>query len=447
MYDIGSQELVVGHTEYVAINETRRLEDNGLLPVAYSGVTTAQNFYWSSTNANIAKVDSSTGTITGVNGGTATIQGSIRLGTTYYTISYTVKVSPIEDGFYYMLNKESDKFVDIYDQIMADGTVIHQWEAHGGATQKWQFTYVGDGYYTIKSASKNSVGYYLSVSGNSTANDVAVVLKSGNITDGMKWRIEKTSSGALKLTPKTGARNNRVLSLEVGTLGIANYNGVTIQQRDYVDDTNYKDEWELMKLGNDVYLLGIRDNSVGHYHTSSYIDVMRTMQENGIDSFNIRSTNEIDVSACKNTMADARFVVVNSHGGSDAAGTHMLLSDNNSNVLLRTQDIYDFDNENVEERVKCNFEGVEVVIFVGCETANHSDRSLLHAAVMAGAKYAIGFEKSIFCSQADRWTEYFWKYYFSGEYTVEEAANAAANWTDILFDDNTILSVRVVSRD
>ncbi len=461
LYDIGSQELVGGHTEYVAINETRSLEDNGLLPVAYSGVTTAQNFYWSSTNANIAKVDSSTGTVTGIKEGTATIRGTIRLGTMDYVVTYTIKVPPIENGSYYMLNKETDKFVDIYDQIMANGTVIHQWEAHGGATQKWQFTHVGDGYYTIKSINSSTTPYYLAVSGNSTADKAGIVLKSGNISNGMKWRVERTSSGALKITARTGVNNSRVLALE--DLDTGNDNGDILQQRVYANDNNYKDEWELMKAGDDVFLLGVRDNSGGHDHINCYIDVMRTMQENGIDSFNINSTNSIAMNTCAFTMSDSKYFVTRGHGGSDSRETYISLSDEDSpdalenkyDKILNAYDIYNFEDDNPETAVKYNFSNVEIAIFVGCETANHSDRSLLHAAVNAGAKYAIGFKEKINCNQANVWTEYFWKYYFSGEYDVRESAEAAAkmamiiypvleeNKSEGLFDDS-IKSVQVI---
>jgi len=161
LYDSGSQEVVTAHTEYIAINETRSLEANGLLPTAYAVNTNSQSFYWTSADTSIAIVNSSTGAVTGVKEGTTTIRGTILLGTTYHTISYTVKVTHVENGIYYILNKQSDKFVDIYDQIMANGTIIHQWEAHGGATQQWRFTHIGEGYYTIQSINSSISATYI----------------------------------------------------------------------------------------------------------------------------------------------------------------------------------------------------------------------------------------------------------------------------------------------
>ncbi len=277
------------------------------------------------------------------------------------------------------------------------------------------------------------------------------VLKSGNITNGMKWRVERTSSGALKITARTGITNGRVLALE--DLDTGNDNGDILQQRVYADDNYYKDEWELMKVGEDVFLLGVRDNSRGHYHTSSHVDSMKIMKENGINSFDILSTNSITVDDCIEFMEKSRIFVTNSHGGSDEVGTSIQLFDSTGEIL-RSQDIYDFD----AQHRNCDLSNVEIAIFVGCQTANHENRSLLHAAVLAGATWAIGFEESIDCTQADIWTEYFWKYYYE-KGDVKDAAEKAAEMAMLIYPvrhnnimeegllDNSIKSVRVISRD
>ncbi len=87
------------------------------------------------------------------------------------------------------------------------------------------------------------------VKDDSTANDQNIVLRTGSMTDGMKWKISVTSRGGYKITPKTGEANNRVLA--VGWYA-ANVNGINIQQRDFVDDSNLKDEWELIDI-NSIY--------------------------------------------------------------------------------------------------------------------------------------------------------------------------------------------------
>ena len=79
-----------------------------------------------------------------------------------------------------------------------------------------------------------------------------MVLRTGILTDGMKWKVSVTTSGAYKITPKTGEPNDRVLA--VGWY-LNNENGIDIKQRDYIDDGNYKDEWILSKPESSEYTI------------------------------------------------------------------------------------------------------------------------------------------------------------------------------------------------
>ena len=235
-------------TRYVALNETRTLLQMGLEVSVYSGAaTTSQSFTWSSSNNAIATVDSN-GAVTGVSAGTATITGTNNSG----SVSFPVTVLPVANGTYFLRSWDTDKYVDIKDGAMASNTIIHQWEFGNSSTQKWIFTHLGDGTYSIRSANSTST-YYLGVKDDSADQDAAVVLRTGTITNGMKWKIEKTSSNAYKITPKTGEANNRVLA--VGWYAL-NTDGIDIKQRDYVNDTNYKDEWLLCPVNTTATLEG-----------------------------------------------------------------------------------------------------------------------------------------------------------------------------------------------
>ncbi len=224
--------------KYTAIEESRRCESMDILAVVYSEESILQNVEWISSNSSIATVNTK-GEITGISEGSATITARRYLNGSYKSASYTVKVTGISNGVYYIQNRASGRYADIKEQAMSQGTVIHQWDFHGYGTQQWVINHMGDGYYSISSGC-SLTPYYLGVSGDSTANDAAVVLRSGNITDGMKWKVEKTTQGAFRITPKTGEGNNRVLAVGVYAFNI---NGIAIQQRDYIADDNYKDEW------------------------------------------------------------------------------------------------------------------------------------------------------------------------------------------------------------
>ena len=117
---------------------------------------------------------------------------------------------------------------------------IHQWKMHGYASQQWNFELHTDGYYKIKSMHSN---LYLSVENNSSAQDAAIVQKAFNNGSGQLWKVELLNDGAYKLTPKSGESTNRVLaSAYYGVIA----DGIAVQQRLFVDDTNYKDEWILI---------------------------------------------------------------------------------------------------------------------------------------------------------------------------------------------------------
>lgn len=241
LYDTGNVQITTNAKRYIAPGQTKTLEELLLCAGYYSEYTITQNLYWSSGNTAVATIDWYTGTVTAVSPGTVTLTGSKYND----SVSFTLEVTEIANGTYFIKNKRTIKYVDIEDQVMSSGTQIHQWEFHGGATQRWAFTLLSDGYYTIKSANSSSADYYLGVQGDSADDGVAVVLRSGEITDGMKWKVTTTASGAYRLTPKTGQANNRVLAVGWAMPGFENNNGIDIEQRDYVNDDNYKDEWYL----------------------------------------------------------------------------------------------------------------------------------------------------------------------------------------------------------
>ena len=192
-----------------------------------------QQVAWSSSNTGVVTVNN--GLLRAVAPGTAII--SVRSEQGSKTDSMTVVVPEFEDGTYYLKNKATKKYADIQGPSNDSGAIIHQWKMHGYASQQWNFELHTDGYYKIKSMHSN---LYLSVENNSSAQDAAVVQKAFNNGSGQLWKVELLSDGAYKLTPKSGESSNRVLAS-------ASYdsvdNGIVIQQRLFVDDTDYNDEW------------------------------------------------------------------------------------------------------------------------------------------------------------------------------------------------------------
>ena len=207
--------------------------------MAYTLINTnAVSVEWESIDPSVATVDSY-GMITAVALGETVITatGTFSDGSTA-TAECEVAVIPFPEGTYFLRNKQTKHFADIKGPTMAAGTTIHQWEFHGGTSQKWIFDHRGDGYYAIKSANSTSVDYYLGVQGDLDATETPIILRSGTITDGMLWRVTTTTSGAYRLTPKTG---NWCLCTWYAT----SQNGGKLFQGWYAENDSYKDEWEL----------------------------------------------------------------------------------------------------------------------------------------------------------------------------------------------------------
>lgn len=192
-----------------------------------------QQVEWFSSNPRAVTVNN--GVIRAVAPGTSII--SVRSVQGDKRDSMTVIVPALENGTYYLKNKATKKYADIQGPSNDSGAIIHQWKMHGYASQQWNFELLSDGYYKIKSMHS---GLYLSVENNSSEQNAAVKQKAFNNGSGQLWKVELLSDGAYKLTPKSGESSNRVLAS-------ASYdsvdNGIVIQQRLFVDDTNYKDEW------------------------------------------------------------------------------------------------------------------------------------------------------------------------------------------------------------
>ena len=201
-------------------------------------MNTYSSHQWTSSDTAVATI-SSDGSVTAVSPGSVTMRGTFKVNGTFYQVSFPLTVTELADGVYYLQNKFSDLYADIPNASMTEGAQLHQWTFHGAKQQRWKFTLKYDGYYSICSVNSGSVSYYMGVQNDSSSYDVAVVLRSTNLADGTRWTVNKTASGAYRISAKTGGSGK---ALAVATEN-ADKKGGLLQQRYYVNDDNYKDEW------------------------------------------------------------------------------------------------------------------------------------------------------------------------------------------------------------
>ena len=200
---------------------------------------------WSSSNTSRMTVDSG-GKATGVSAGSATLTFRDRITRVYGTC--TVNVTQIPNGTYFLKNKENSQYAKIKNGTMTNGQNVVQYDLDGKLSERWVFTLnTSTGYYSIKSANSGSTAYYMAVSDDSSAINKPIVIRSATestLTDGMKWRVSTTSSGAYKITPKTGEANDYVLC----TKTIFGFNNWNLVQSDYVLNSSYCDEWYIIRM-------------------------------------------------------------------------------------------------------------------------------------------------------------------------------------------------------
>ena len=275
LMDAQTGTSVLGITKYIGPGQKYTLSDLGLMATVVSVDGANQSISLSVSDSTDVSIDTDSKTITGITVGT---EVDILVGYSSSTVcftTFTVYVNPIAEGEYYLRNWSSDKYIDIEDHQMANGTDVCQWAFHGGATQRWVFTPVGADTYTIHSTN-GSTKYYLGVSGDSASNLAPVVLRSGNVSDGMKWKVELAVSGAYKFTALTGVANDRVLALTQGAAGNNAEDGATLRQESYSSNDDYRDEWLVCRVSNE-YVWEHQETDMWCWVAATRIAASRTM--------------------------------------------------------------------------------------------------------------------------------------------------------------------------
>lgn len=98
------------------------------------------------------------------------------------------KITSNSDSTYMIMNMNSSKNLDVYQQLINDNVQIHQWEPISTASQKWRILSVGDGYFKVENANSNKA---LDVYGGATTNGTLVkqFLYTGGLNQ--QWLLEK----------------------------------------------------------------------------------------------------------------------------------------------------------------------------------------------------------------------------------------------------------------
>ncbi|MBO5097163.1 MAG: RICIN domain-containing protein, partial [Agathobacter sp.] len=250
LYDTSTgQALSGGATRAVAVDEIRTLEDLKLKAVVYTGDFKNYGITWSLPNlsyCNYMDIDSSTGTVIGLEEKSVTITATSVLYNGPKSTSYTLKIIPVRTGTYYIKNRQFSKYLQIDNNDAANdykslGVIMEQWTYDGEDYQKWKLVSLENGYYKIISVQS---GLALSVpSGKTSAQDVELIQEIYTGDSRQQWKITQTQYGSYKIKPRSSEGLTNDLVMAVGDSITVGWDGTNIQQRVYVNNTSYMDEW------------------------------------------------------------------------------------------------------------------------------------------------------------------------------------------------------------
>ncbi len=221
---------------------------------------------WSVTNKmGRATINSSTGALTGVSQGSVIVTATFRYSyATEYTASQKVIIdgsAPINDGsVYFVINKSKPSFYLKKNNNDNNNCFLDAQQFSNKAYPKWIFLKDSDGYFSIRLA--DDYDKYITVpSGSETSVGSEFTFESANASSRQKWRITKLSNGAFTISAKSSesySNGDLVISLPLS--------GTKLQQREYTNNTDYRDEWIFVPYS--IMFYGIPAGE-GHDHVTS----------------------------------------------------------------------------------------------------------------------------------------------------------------------------------
>ena len=107
-----------------------------------------------------------------------------------------IGVSPIANGTYKIINRNSQKALDVFNNQTVNGSKVDQWGYNGGNNQRWTVTQLGGGQYKIVGVQS---GRALDVVSQSVADGALIDIWDYNSGENQKWILLPTSSGYYKV--------------------------------------------------------------------------------------------------------------------------------------------------------------------------------------------------------------------------------------------------------
>jgi hypothetical protein len=383
LYKRSNGSPLMNGTRAIAVGETKTLSELNITAVAYSPNFASQNITVSVANYATATGISITGTATG----TTTVTVSCTGNSDSLTASFALNVVPLKPGMYILQNRQNKMVVDIEGPNMTSGTEIHQWDVHGGDSQRWILSYTDEGYYTI--CSKNSTNaFYLGVENNSQETDANIVLRIGSPNSGMLWKIVPTSEGAFRLYPKLAESQTTPRALVATTSDDSN--GERLAYGNYVVNDSFRDEWHFCEPKD--YSLVYIGYEVGDSAMPPIVTAVRDKLRNvaEMDGYEHTSLTKHEVLVHLSSVSVFSCIT---HG----AQTQILATDGTISV------------DDIDYLSDSAFDELKFVYFGACETGKGkgAEVNLVNTVYNKGADAVLGFTINVLVDETNAWTEAF----------------------------------------
>ena len=201
---------------------------------------------WSSSNTGVATVNSS-GLVTGVAAGTATITVTTQDGAKTATSAITVTTASTSSfpGYYNILSRNSGKGLDVANNATNNGAGVQQYDITngGGANQRWKFVATGSNFNIIV----KSTLMCLAPSGTGTVNGEKVQQRTCGTGNEFKWTVTSIGGGFYKIV---NVNSGKALDVE----NVSTANGALIQVYDIVGNGGLNQNWSFTQVESSARL-------------------------------------------------------------------------------------------------------------------------------------------------------------------------------------------------
>ena len=151
---------------------------------------------------------------------------NVQLSRNYNNINQKFNITYLGEGYYKIEAMHSKKVLDVSNAGISNGTNVQQWENNNTDAQKWIIKEAGDGYYYIISKCND---LYIDVSGGKSDDGTNIQMYEGNETNAQKFKfiesieevpLKTIESGMYKI--ESALDNDKVISSEATSRSGAN---------------------------------------------------------------------------------------------------------------------------------------------------------------------------------------------------------------------------------